>query len=262
MTEPKDTATVMAKDAGSDEETQAAANVPAAAATADSTLQSAPTLRDAFQVPEKLSDQGDDHWQAFQDKLKSEAKGIKWTAAMPDLGAKICELLDIKIHDVLMTAWKKAEALRQALAESKLDPERSIYLDLAEHSIDYETKPFIEVKIKGASVKKITLTVTLNLKLKGFTLKVQNGAICEIQTGSCEGKGTIKYEKLAIAEKKLSPIKLPLRIKIPNLFSTAEAADKDNAGEPAPGDQNSSANVEAATKPDEQKGDPLERIEL
>jgi hypothetical protein len=262
MTEPKDTATVMAKDATSGEETQIAAHVSAAAGTANSTPQSAPTLRDAFQVPEKPSDQGDDHWQAFQDKLKAEAKGIKWTAAMPDLGAKICELLDIKIHDVLMTAWKKAEALRQALAESKLDPERSIYLDLAEHSIDYETKPFIEVKIKGASVKKITLTVTLNLKLKGFTLKVQNGAICEIQTGSCEGKGTIKYEKLAIAEKKLSPIKFPLRITIPNLFSTAEAADKDNPSEPASGDQNSSANFEAATKPDEEKSDPLERIEL
>ena len=266
MTEPKNAATVMVKDAGSrdDEETKlaSAANVSAAAAT-DSSLQAAPTLREAFQVPEKPSDKGDDHWQAFQDKLKEETKGIKWTAAMPDLGAKICELLDIKIHDVLMTAWKKADALRQALAESKLDPERSIYLDLAEHSIDYETKPFIEVKIKGASVKKITLTVTLNLKLKGFTLKVQNGAICEIQTGSCEGKGTIKYEKLALAEKKLSPIKFPLMIKIPNLFSTAEAAGEDEAAEPASGDQDSSANVEAAaTKPAEQKSDPLERIEL
>lgn len=269
MTEPKNTATVMAKDAEShdDEETRlASANVSAAAAT-DSSLQAAPTLRDAFQVPEKPSDKGDDHWQAFQDKLKEETKGIKWTAAMPDLGAKICELLDIRIHDILMTAWKKADALRQALAESKLDPERSIYLDLAEHSIDYETKPFIDVKIKGASVKKITLTVTLNLKLKGFTLKVQDGAICEIQTGSCEGKGTIKYEKLALAEKKLSPIKFPLMIKIPNLFSIAEAAGKEEAAEPASGAEstsdNSSSNAQAtSTKPDEQKSDPLERIEL
>ncbi|HXI23320.1 MAG TPA: hypothetical protein VNG71_05545 [Pyrinomonadaceae bacterium] len=272
MTEQKNTATVMIKDAQSrdDEETKvaAASNVSAAAATANSSSQAAPTLRDAFQVPEKASDEGDDHWQAFQDKLKQEAKGIKWTAAMPDLGAKICELLDIKIHDILMTAWKKAEALRQALEDSKVDPERSIYLDLAEHSIDYETKPFIDVKIKGASVKKITLTVMLNLKLKGFTLKVQNGAICEIQTGSCEGKGAIKYEKLPIAEKKLSPIKLPLMIKVPNLFSTTEAADKDDAAETKAKDGVSSGvlspNADAVPEqPDMQKpADPLERIEL
>ena len=271
MTEQKNTATVMVKDAQSrgDEETKMAgtSSVSAAAATADSSPQAAPSLRDAFQVPEKASDKGTEHWQAFQDKLKQETKGIKWTAAMPDLGAKICELLDIKIHDILMTAWKKADALRQALADSKTDPERSIYLDLAEHSIDYETQPFIDVKIKGASVKKITLTVMLNLKLRGFTLKVQNGAICEIQTGSCDGKGTIKYEKLAIAEKKLSPIKFPLMIKIPNLFSTAEAADNEDAVEPASGDQstpgNSSSNVQAASvKPNDQESDPLERIEL
>jgi len=272
MTEQKNTATVMVKDAQSraDEETKMAgtSNVSAPSATADSSPQAAPTLRDAFQVPEKASDKGNDHWRAFQDKLKQEAKGIKWTAAMPDLGAKICELLDVKIHDVLMTAWKKADALRQALADSKLDPERSIYLDLAEHSIDYETQPFIDVKIKGASVKKITLTVMLNLKLKGFTLKVQNGAICEIQTGSCEGKGTIKYEKLAIAEKKLSPIKFPLMVKIPNFFSIAEAADKEDAAEPeakdeAPPDALSSNARAALAQPDTQKSaDPLERIEL
>jgi hypothetical protein len=267
MTDQKNTATVMAKDAQSrvDEETRV--DVAAAGARTDSSPQSAPTVRDAFQVPEKASDKGDKHWQTFQDKLKGEAKGIKWTAAMPDLGAKICELLDIKIHDVLLTAWKKAEALRQALAESKLDPERSIYIDLAEHSIDYETKPFIDVKIKGASVKKITLTVTLNLKLKGFTLKVQNGAISQIQTGSCEGKGTIKYDKLAIAEKKLSPIKFPLMIKIPNLFS-ASAVDQDDAAEPetkgeVPPGTLSANDATAQAQPDNQKAaDPLERIEL
>src|ERR1041384_1948061 len=272
MTEQKNTATMMVKDAQSrdDDETKlaAAANVSGAAATVDSSRQAAPTLRDAFQIPEQASDKGDDHWQAFQDKLKEETKGIKWTAAMPDLGAKICELLDIKISDILTAAWKKADALRQALADSKADPERSIYLDLAEHSIDYETKPFIDVKIKGTSVKKITLTVTLNLKLKGFTLKVQNGAICEIQTGSCEGKGTIKYDKLPIAEKKLSPIKFPLMIKVPNFFSTAEAADKDDVAEPeakdkAPANPLSSNADAAPAPPDRQKSaEPLERIEL
>jgi hypothetical protein len=268
MTEQKQTATMMAKDAKSRDDEQTRVAAASDVSVADSSPQDAPTLRDAFQVPEKTSDKGDDHWQAFQDKLKQEAKGIKWAAAMPDLGAKICELLDIRIHDILMTAWKKADALRQALADSKADPERSIYLDLAEHSINYETKPFIEVKIKGASVKKITLTVMLNLKLKGFTLKVQNGAICEIQTGSCEGKGTIKYDKLPIAEKKLSPIKFPLMIKVPNFFSTAEAADK---GDPAeieaeakapPSASSSNADAAPAQSDMQKSADPLERIEL
>ena len=107
---------------------------------------------------------------------------------MPDLGSKIGDLLDIKIHDMLLTAWKKVEVVRQALEDSKQTPDKATYLDLTEHSIDYETKPFIDVKIKKASVKKLTLTVAMNLKLKGFGLKIQNGVIRELQAGKCEGK--------------------------------------------------------------------------
>ena len=65
MTEQKNTATVMVKDAQSrgDEETKVAgkSNVSAATAAADSSPQSVPTLRDVFQVPEKASDKGTEH---------------------------------------------------------------------------------------------------------------------------------------------------------------------------------------------------------
>ena len=195
---------------------------PEAPAELEAEVTEPPTLRQFFGLPEKPADESGDDWKAFQKKLAEEAQGIKWTAAMPDLGSKICELLDIKIHNVLLTAWKKVEAVRQAMEESKQTPDKAVYLDLAEHAVDYETKPFIDVKIKRASVKKLTLHVTLNLKIKGFGLKVQNGVIRELQPGKCEGKGAIKYEKLTIAEKKSEPIKFPLTIRVPGMISIAE----------------------------------------
>ena len=224
-------------------------NGPTAVAQAEEEVSEAPTLREFFGIPEKASDGGDDEWQAFQKKLAEETQGIKWTAAMPDLGSKIGDLLDIKIHDMLLTAWKKVEAVRQALEESKQTPDKASYLDLAEHSIDYETKPFINVKIKRTSVKKLTLAVAVNLKVKGFGLKVQNGLIRELQAGKCEGKGTIKYEKLTIAEKKLGPIKFPFTIAVPGLITIPEAPVK-----PAP-----SKPVAVSESPAEEQ---LERIEL
>jgi hypothetical protein len=150
---------------------------------------------------------------------------------------------------MLLTALKKIEAVRQALEESKQTPDKASYLDLSEHNIDYETKPFIDVKIKRASVKKLTLTVAVNLKVKGFGLKVQNGLIRELQTGKCEGKGTIKYEKLTVAEKKFEPIKFPFTIAVPGLITIPETAVK-----PAPSQP--SAASESRTAED------LERIEL
>ena len=192
----------------------------------DEDVSEAPTLREFFGIPEKASDQGDDNWQAFRKKLAEETQGIKWTTAMPDLGAKIGELLDIKIHDMLLTAWKKVEAVRQTLEESKQTPDKASYLDLSEHTVDYETKPFIEVKIKRASVKKLTLTVAVNLKVKGFGVKVQNGLIRELRTGKCEGKGLIKYEQLTIAEKEFEPIKFPFTIAVPGLITIPETPAK------------------------------------
>jgi hypothetical protein len=235
-----------------DEQTQlspASVNGSTAVVEAEEEVSEAPTLQKFFGIPEKASDQGDDYWQAFQKKLAEETQGIKWTAAMPDLGSRIGELLDIKIHDMLLTAWKKVEAVRQALEESKQTPDKASYLDLTEHSIDYETKPFIDVKIKSASVKKLTLTVAVNLKVKGFGLKVQNGLIRELQTGKCEGKGTLKYEKLTIAEKKLEPIKFPFTIAVPGLITISETPVKPAPSKPP-------AASESQTKED------LERIEL
>ena len=44
--------------------------------------------------------------------------------------------------------------------------------------------------------------------LKGINLKIQAGTITEIQAGSCDFEGKIKYEDLTIANKKLGPIEL------------------------------------------------------
>jgi len=177
---------------------------------------SVPTVREIFALPEKETDPSDDRWKEFQERIDKEVKSIKWTAAMPDLAAKVCELLDIKIPNILVAAWKKAKELQTVLEKSKATPDEVVYLELAEHSINSDHKPSLDVRIKGATVKKIELGVQLGFKLKGFVLKIQNGGIKEMQTGHCEAKGTIKYGTLMIAEKKLEPIKLPLSIAIPS----------------------------------------------
>ena len=216
--------------------------------------ESAPTLREIFSLPEKDDDPADDHWKAFQEKVGKEVKGVKWIASMPDLAPKVCELLDIKIPDVLVTAWKKVEDLQRVLEESKKTPDKTVYLELAEHTIDYNSKPSIDVKIKRATVKKLELPIQLGFKLRGFVLKIQNGRIKEIQTGNCEAKGTIKYGSLTVAEKKLEPIKLPLSIQIPDEIPFLM---------PAPGDVEESAEEKAKPGPAVHAPDEsLERIEL
>jgi hypothetical protein len=216
--------------------------------------ESVPTLRQVFSLPEKETDPSDDNWKAFQEKVTKEVKGVKWIASVPDLAPKVCELLDIKVPDVLISAWKKVQDIQKVLAESKKTPDKIVYLDLAEHTIDYNTKPSIDVKIKRATVKKLELPIQLGFKLKGFVLKIQNGGIREMQTGNCEARGSIKYGGITVAEKKLEPIKLPFSIKIPDqipFLIPPSANAEESAEEKAEANPTVSAPVE-----------PLERIEL
>ena len=176
---------------------------------------SVPTLREVFELPEKGEGKpDDDRWQAVEERISQEIKGIKWSAAMSDLVPKICDLLEIKVDGVLLSAWKKAAEIKTVLEKSRQTPEETTYVELAEHTINSEHKPSIDVKLRGAKVKSIALLVQLGFKLRGFVLKIKNGGIIEMQAGQCEVKGTIKFSGLTIAEKKLAPIKLPFIIPV------------------------------------------------
>lgn len=145
-------------------------------------------------------------WQEFQNRLGSEIKTIKWPAAMPDLVSKIGELFSVELPDVLIASWKKAAELQQALEESRNAPEAVTILELAEHTVSSDFHPSIEIRVLGVPSKKIQFTVRLLANLKGINLKIQGGAITEIQAGSCEFEGKLQYEDLTIADKKVGPL--------------------------------------------------------
>lgn len=167
------------------------------------------SVRDVFALPEQgPPDNPSESWSAFQERVTKEIKGIK-TAAMPDLAAKIGDLLDVPIPGIFLTSWRKANVLQDVLAESKKTPEAVLNVELGEHTINSQHRPHIEVTIQNRSVKKIEFILRLVFKLQGFVLKIQNGAIKEMISGKCEVKGTLEYQGLKIAEKKLQEIALP-----------------------------------------------------
>jgi hypothetical protein len=149
-------------------------------------------------------------WQEFQNRLGREIKNIKWPTAMPDLASKIVELFDVELPDLFVSSWKKVGELKEVLEESRKSPEEVIVLDLTEHEITNEYHPYIEIRIAGMPLpKKIEFKVQIATALKGINLKIQAGKITEIQAGSCDFEGKVKYEDLTIAAKKVGPIELP-----------------------------------------------------
>lgn len=168
------------------------------------------TLREVFSLPANgAKDISPDRWKSFETAVSKEVKTIKWPAAMPDVAQKIFELFDVKLPDLLIIPWRKADDLRKILAESKKTPEVTKYLELVDHTIRSEHRPYIAMRIRNMPVKKIEFVIKLTFKLKGFVLKIKAGEIEEMLTGQCEVEGKVDYSGLTIAEKKLSPIALP-----------------------------------------------------
>jgi hypothetical protein len=186
------------------------------ASGAQAKAESPVTISDVFNLPKAgEKDSQPKRWQVVQDRIKQEVKDVKFPAALHDLGPKICELFNVPLPDVMVTSWKKLGELQALLEKSRNSPDEVMYLELAAHTINSEHKPHLEMRIKDLPVKKIEFPVKLVFNLKGFVLRVKGGAITEIQTGACEVKGTVSYAGQVIAEKKLSPIKLPGSIPVP-----------------------------------------------
>ena len=174
------------------------------------------TVGDVFDLPkDNAPDSQPDRWDEVQQRIKEEVKDVKFPAAFSDLGPKICELFNVPLPDVLVTSWKKVDELRARLEKSRISPGKVEYLELAQHTINCGQKPYLEMRFKDMPVKKIEFDVKLVFILKAFVLKIQGGAIQEIQTGACEVKGTISYAGKVIVEKKLSPIQLPGTLAVP-----------------------------------------------
>jgi hypothetical protein len=167
-------------------------------------------LRRLFSFPDPAAKTPpSNQWQGFQSRLGREIKTIKWPAAMPDLASKVGELFNVELPDLLVSSWKKARELQEALEESRKSPEEVIVLDLAEHEIANEYHPYIEIRIAGMPLpKKIEFKVQIVTTLKGINLKIQAGTITEIQAGSFDFEGKVKYQDLTIADKKGGPMEL------------------------------------------------------
>ncbi len=183
---------------------------------------SSTTVRDVFELPEPGAEETDS-WKAFKTRVSKEVKGIK-SAALPDLAKNVAELFEIPIPDIFLGSWKKAEGIKTLLEESRNAPETVMSAELGEHTINSQHRPQIEIRIQNKTVKKLEFTLKLVFNLKGFVLKIKDGKIREMQTGSCEVRGKMEYQGLVIADKKLAPITLPGMISFERGLDSAEKA--------------------------------------
>ncbi len=174
------------------------------------------TLKQFFSLkPEEWSSErlsalaSKDKISSLKEMAEKEAKGAKWPVAFAEILKRVDDLLDISLPDILAGAYNKYRILRQYAEKGKYSPDETFLVPLADHTIKSEHHPYLEVFINENLVAKIDFTIMVALKLNGIILKIQDGRIKEIFTGTCQGKGAIECEGLVLVEKEMPSVSLP-----------------------------------------------------
>ncbi len=146
---------------------------------------------------------------ALRERIARDAGGVSWPVAFSELVSKIGDVLDIRLSDILVAAWQKYREIRKYSDSIAYPPGETFLVPLAEHTVRSIHHPGIEILVDDHPVARIELEVEIALTMEGALLKISDGKIKGITTGSCSGKGIIKCEGFTVLEKETEPFRMP-----------------------------------------------------
>jgi len=177
------------------------------------TLFATGTTSDSFDA--RVAIESNDALDSLRIGIAERLPSVQWQAAKDGVLEKVGDLLDIRLSDVLVTGWNKSRDLLKYRDREKYPPDKTFVVELLEHKIKSNHKPYIELLLNGQPVKpKIEFDVTISLRLKGFSLTIQDARIKAIHTGTLDGKGVIVLGGAKLVEKPLGKVALPGKISL------------------------------------------------
>ncbi len=129
-----------------------------------------------------------------------------------DFDSRVEAALDLDLIDILIGGWKKYSQLQQFRDRVKYPPDESFFLSLTEHAITSSHRITVEILAGEVTMFALPLDAIAVLTIEGITLKVRDARICEISSGRCRGKGTLKLREMILVEKETPYLELPGRI--------------------------------------------------
>jgi hypothetical protein len=135
-----------------------------------------------------------------------KASTIKWSDLFAEVSQGAERLLDIKLEDTLVRAWKKHKEIKKYADREKYSPEETILCPLGRHKVKSVHHPSVEVLVNDRSVGRIVFDLILYFDLEGIILKIRDSRIIEILAGQCKGSGSFQYGEIVLLKKESKKI--------------------------------------------------------
>lgn len=72
---------------------------------------------------------------SFKEALAKKMQAVKWAAALDEIIRKVDALLEVSLHDIMISAWNKYRLFENTIEKSKSSPNETFVIALAEHTI-------------------------------------------------------------------------------------------------------------------------------
>jgi hypothetical protein len=156
----------------------------------------------------KQVEQASDTHQA-REQLSGRDDATGWPAAWSQLQSKLPQLFDVPLLDILLASWEKYSLVSLYAEPDAQEPGKRTTLDLDKRSLTSTHKPRVELRVHDQLIATLPFTIKLQLQFKTLRLTVGDGRIWRIETGHCEGKGSVLMNGQTILERSFAEVDLP-----------------------------------------------------
>lgn len=146
--------------------------------------------------------------------LLMEHSGTHWASLIQAVGGKLRELLRVPITTIMARAWKDLKDVREAIETTSRSPDRTELVALADHTIQSEQKPYLDLYQGGKRIGRIVFPASLEIELRGLVLEIEKGRIHKMRAGDVRIRGTLKVGDFTLVEKAFEPVRVPGEIRL------------------------------------------------
>lgn len=122
---------------------------------------------------------------------------------------KLKDALDVRINDVLLSAWSQHRDLVSDLEKSRQLKGETILVPLADHTIRSTHHPSVEVMVNDRRVAAFKFNANLMMRIQRAVLKVEGGEVVGVESGVWHGVGQLKCGPVTLVEHETKEFALP-----------------------------------------------------
>ena len=135
------------------------------------------------------------------DRLVVVAPGLA-TPIVNEVAKATDDLLSSSLFDMVMSGWKRYDALRQAAKRTRDASGTRESVAMATHTVKAEQHPSVELYIDGKSKGIVEMTLLITFTLAGVLAVVERGRLMRIESGNCTVSGSLTVAGVEAAKRR------------------------------------------------------------